>query len=114
MSLNQTEALRIFNERCRSPTLKVLAVGDTDVKGPERDPIFGFVSNAWYIRFYLEDRPTMRTHEHIFRNLRLLNGLKPCGTSFCPLSLEVPNRRFEFRNSRRLSSTRTTKRLVVS
>jgi hypothetical protein len=59
MSLNQTEAFRIFNERYRSPTLKILAVGDTDVKAPERDPMFGFVSNAWYIRFYLEDRPTM-------------------------------------------------------
>jgi hypothetical protein len=59
MSLSQTEALRIFNERCRTPTLKILAVGDTDLKGPERDPIFGFVPDAWYIRFYLEDRPTM-------------------------------------------------------
>jgi hypothetical protein len=47
MSLSQTEALRIFNERYRTPTLKILAVGDTDVP------------NAWYIRFSLEDRPMM-------------------------------------------------------
>ena len=40
MSLNRTEALRILNERYRSPTLEILALGDTDVKGPERDPIF--------------------------------------------------------------------------
>jgi hypothetical protein len=59
MSLSQTEALLIFNEGYRTPTLKILAVGDIDVKGPERDPIFGFVSGAWYIRFSLEDRPTM-------------------------------------------------------
>jgi hypothetical protein len=62
MSLSQTEALRIFNERYRTPTLKILALGDTDdtdIKGPERDPIFGFVPNAWYIRFSLEDRPMM-------------------------------------------------------
>ena len=40
MSLSRTEALRILNERYRSPTLEILALGDTDVKGPERDPIF--------------------------------------------------------------------------
>jgi len=59
VSFSQLEALRIFSERYRSPTLKILAAGDTDVKGTERDSIFGFVPNAWYIRFYLEDRPTM-------------------------------------------------------
>jgi hypothetical protein len=74
MSLNQTEALRIFNERYRSPTLNILAVGDSDVNGPERDPIFGFVPNAWYIRFYLEDRPisVRRTVEHACGGARQL------------------------------------------
>ena len=62
MNVSRTEALRIFSERYRTPELKIHAVGDTDVPGPERDPIFGWVPNAWYIRFSLDDalmiRPT--------------------------------------------------------
>jgi hypothetical protein len=49
MSLSRTEARRMLNERYRSPELTIYAIGDTDVKGPERDPIFGWVPNAWYI-----------------------------------------------------------------
>ena len=60
MSVSRSEALRIFNERYRSPELKIHAVGDTDVKGPERDLIFGWVPNAWYIRFSLDDVPMIR------------------------------------------------------
>ena len=59
MSLSRNEALHIFNERYRSPTLEILAVGDTDVKGPERDPIFRWAPNAWYIRFSLDDSPML-------------------------------------------------------
>jgi hypothetical protein len=60
MSLNRAEALRMFNERYRSPELTIYAIGDTDVKGPQRDPIFGWVPNAWYIRFSLHDAPMIR------------------------------------------------------
>ena len=59
MSVSQTDALRIFNEQYRTPTLNIFAVGDTDVKGLEKNPIFGFVPHAWYIRFSLENRPMM-------------------------------------------------------
>ena len=55
MSLNRAEALHMFNERYRSPELTICAMGDTDVKGPERVPIFGRVPKAWYIRFSLHD-----------------------------------------------------------
>ena len=60
MSLNRGEALRMFNERYRSPELTIYAIGGTDVRGPERDPIFGWVPNAWYIRFFLHDGPMIR------------------------------------------------------
>jgi hypothetical protein len=60
MSLSRTEALRMFNERYRSPELTIYAIGDTDVKGPERDAIFGRMPNAWYIRFSLNNAPMIR------------------------------------------------------
>jgi hypothetical protein len=60
MSLSRNEALRMFNERYRSPELTVYAIGDTDVKGPERDPISGWMPNAWYIRCSLDDAPIIR------------------------------------------------------
>ena len=42
MSVSRTEALRVFNKRYRAPELAIYAVGDTDVKGPERDLVFGW------------------------------------------------------------------------
>jgi hypothetical protein len=60
MSLSRTEARRMLNERYRSPELTIYAIGDTDVKGPERDPIFGWVPNAWYICFSLDNAPMIR------------------------------------------------------
>jgi hypothetical protein len=60
MSVSRTEARRVFNERYRGPELTIHAVGDTDVKGRERDTIFGWVSNAWYVRFSLDDVPMIR------------------------------------------------------
>lgn len=60
MRLSQTEALRMFNERYRSPELTIYAVGDTDVKGPERDSIFGTMPNAWHVRFSLDNAPMIR------------------------------------------------------
>jgi hypothetical protein len=60
MSLSRTEALRMFNERYRSPELTIYTIGDTDVKGPERDPIFEWAPNAWYIRFSLDNAPMIR------------------------------------------------------
>ena len=60
MGLSRTEALRMFNKRYRSPELTIYAIGDTDVKGPERVPIFGRVPKAWYIRFSLDDAPMIR------------------------------------------------------
>lgn len=57
MNVSRTEALRIFNEHYRSPGLKIYAVGDTNVKGPERDPIFRRIPNAWYVRFSLQNAP---------------------------------------------------------
>jgi hypothetical protein len=60
MSLSRNEALHIFSEWYRSPTLEIFAMGDTDVKGSERDPIFGWVPNAWYIRFSLDDALMIR------------------------------------------------------
>jgi hypothetical protein len=60
MSLSQTEALRRFNERYRSPELTIYAVGDTDVKGSERDATFARMPNAWYIRFSFDNAPMIR------------------------------------------------------
>ena len=60
MSVSRTEALRVFNKRYRAPELAIYAVGDTDVKGPERDLVSGWMPNAWYIRFSLHDAPIIR------------------------------------------------------
>jgi hypothetical protein len=60
MSIGRTEALYVFHERYRSPELTIYAIGDTDVKGPDRDPIFGRMPNAWYIRFSLDNAPMIR------------------------------------------------------
>ena len=62
MSISSLEALRIFDQRYRSPELNIHVVGDTDVKGHEKDPVFTWFPNAWYIRFSVDDalmiRPT--------------------------------------------------------
>ena len=60
MSLSRTEALRIFADRYRGPELTIYAIGDTDVKGPERNLIFGRMPTAWYIRFRLDNAPMIR------------------------------------------------------